>query len=377
MGTTFTASEIVSSYALQPTSEPDFPVPTGTIQASWDGVNTGSPVQLTPGPAGGYGYTGLATLTISTTGLASGDHLLGLNYSGDSNYLATNSNGVNVGLVAPDFSVTVNPTNVAVTSGQTTSPIAVQVGTVGGFSTPVSFTCSGLPAEAKCVFSPSTVSGSGNTSLTITTTEAQSVRPVGLAKGQTVNRLWMVGVGGVSASLLVILVVPRRRRRFLLLAIAGCFVITFGVVSCGGGGAGTSTPPPPSTVATTITLSAATATPAVGAGDAFTASVMTAGSGGAATSGTVQYRVDGTASGAAVSLLSNGTAANTLSFSTAGPHSVTASFSGNSALASSSSPIFTVTATPITGSQPGFYAMTITATSGSLSHTASLDLTVN
>jgi hypothetical protein len=119
--------------------------------------------------------TGAANLTISTAGLAGGNHVVTLRYGGDSNYQASTSGDVIIGIVVPDFSVSLNSNNLTVTNGQTTSPTVVQIEYQNGFSGTVNFSCSGLPTGAACVFSPNSVSGSGSASLTLTTTQAQSV----------------------------------------------------------------------------------------------------------------------------------------------------------------------------------------------------------
>jgi hypothetical protein len=105
-------------------------------------------------------------------------------------------------------------------------------------------------------------------------------------------------------------------------------------------------------------------TPAIGVNDTFTAGVS-AGDGSQPT-GTLQFSVDGTASGAPVTL-SNGINKFVTSFATPGKHSVSAAYSGDATHESS-------TSFPLQVTVP--YNVTITAMSGTLSHTATLALTV-
>ena len=92
-------------------------------------------------------------------------------------------------------------------------------------------------------------------------------------------------------------------------------------------------------------------------------------------SGAVQFGVDGTASGSPVSL-NNGSAQFVTSFAIGGNHSVTAAYSGD-ATHEGSSGVAVVAVPYTTGSVPGNYAVTITATSGTLTHSSVLTLMVN
>ena len=156
--------------------EPAFPVPTGTVQLTIDGTNVGSPVQLLTGSTSGFTPNGIATITIDTSKLSVGMHPLRLSYSGDSNYAPGSSGDVNLFIVVSDFSIALNPATLIVTNGQSTAPTSVQINYVNGFSGTTTFSCSGLPADSTCVFSPSSLANSGATSLSITTTQAQVVR---------------------------------------------------------------------------------------------------------------------------------------------------------------------------------------------------------
>jgi len=74
--------------------------------------------------------------------------------------------------------------------------------------------------------------------------------------------------------------------------------------------------------------------------------------------------------------LNNGTAQFVTSFSIGGSHSVTAAYSGDASHNGSSGK--SVVSIPYTtGSMPGTYSVTITATSGALTHSSVLTLTVN
>jgi hypothetical protein len=71
----------------------------------------------------------------------------------------------------PDFSVTATPSSRTVTPGTGTS-YSVTVTPSGGFSGNVSFTVTGLPAGATASFSPSSVPGSGSSTLSVNTSSS-------------------------------------------------------------------------------------------------------------------------------------------------------------------------------------------------------------
>jgi hypothetical protein len=75
-----------------------------------------------------------------------------------------------------DFSVAASPASMSLTAGQS-GKAAISVTPLNGFSSAVSFTCSGLPSGASCSFSPATLIPSGtaaSTTLTVTTSPASA-----------------------------------------------------------------------------------------------------------------------------------------------------------------------------------------------------------
>ncbi len=114
----------------------------------------------------------------------------------------------------------------------------------------------------------------------------------------------------------------------------------------------------PTAVATHTTLSPATSTPASGASDAVTVNVASAsGSSTATPTGTVTVVVDGNTE--APLTLSNGSTSFTFVSATAGAHTITATYSGNSTYASSSD---TITLNVVAATQKTFLMSATTAT---------------
>jgi hypothetical protein len=371
-GTPVTAAVTITSALLLPPNEPAFPTPTGTYQISVDGSPIGAPGPVMPGLTLGGLPAATATITIPTANLSPGMHTVTQTYSGDANYQPLQYTGINFWVVIPDFSIAQDAYALTVTNGQTTSPVNFQVAALNGFAGPVNFTCSGLPPQSACVFSPSTVAGSGSTSLTIATTQAQFVTGTETARNHGSAFAWKAELGGLSAALALIFKAPKRRRKVLTLLIAATASIFLGIMSCGGGSGFSTNQTSPNATSTFVT--AASATPAKAVSDLLTAIVTPIGSTLTPT-GTVQFNIDDVAVGTPVAL-SQGSAQFQASFATAGAHTVTAAYSGDAKNMRSTSGPITIAVPYTSGSPPGAYTVTVIASSGALSHTAILTLQV-
>jgi hypothetical protein len=145
-------------------------------------------------------------------------------------------------ILLPDFSLSsINPSSLTVEHGQSGN-VTVTVTPVNGFSSAVSFTCSGLPAGASCSFNPTAVTpsgGSASTTLTVSTSSVATLRqPSVLFPGPAVAlAFFCVAWRGKS----------RRRIRF---ASAMCLLGLVVMAGCGGS-SGTSFTPITSTVTVT------------------------------------------------------------------------------------------------------------------------------
>jgi hypothetical protein len=73
------------------------------------------------------------------------------------------------GVAVQDFSLTAAPTSTTVVQGNPAGYTAT-VGSVNGFAAPVGLSASGLPAGATATFTPSSVTGSGMSALSVSTT---------------------------------------------------------------------------------------------------------------------------------------------------------------------------------------------------------------
>jgi len=138
---------------------------------------------------------------------------------------ATNSNA--------DFSLSVSAQSATLSAGQSTN-ITVGASVVGGFSSPISLTCTS-PSGVACSLSPSTITpGSSTSSSTLTISAASTPPPT----GYTVPMAAWLPLSGLG---LIGMVLPKRRvlRKWKYGAVIGglglllvCLVLTIG---CGGG----------------------------------------------------------------------------------------------------------------------------------------------
>jgi N-acetylneuraminic acid mutarotase len=148
--------------------------------------------------------------------------------------------------IPPDFSVAATPASSTVVAGQygTTS---ISVTPAFGFNSTVSFSCSGLPYGATCIFSPQTVTpstGAATTTLNVTTNQSMAaIRPFA-------GSLFPISALAVVARCLG----WKRRRLFQALPLIIVSVIGLSLLNgCGSGNSGTN---PPQSATYTITVNA-------------------------------------------------------------------------------------------------------------------------
>ena len=161
-----------------------------------------------------------------------------------------------------DFTVVPNPSSATITAGQS-GTFTLTVTPQGSFTSPISFSCTGLPALATCAFSPASVTPNSSivtTTLTITTAApTASLAPPFGRRSSPLYAIWLV----VPAMLLgtVGMVAPKRRKllsySIVFLLVSGCLL----QVACngasnsgsGGGGGGGTGGTPAGTYTVTVT----------------------------------------------------------------------------------------------------------------------------
>jgi hypothetical protein len=253
---------------------------TTTLSSSPNPSNQGQSVTFTATvtPAGGTGQlsfrdgntvigsaslnaSGTATFRLSS--LSGGSHSITAVYPGDANFTAGTSTALtqvvnSISLVATQTSATVSR------GGTTTFPLTV--GQAGALTSPIGFSCSGLPVGWSCGFNPVTVpAGSGPTPVTLTlqvgSATAQNLPRAPLGESPLPDNAWL----GALALLMFGFPLAVRRRNLvwqrsaaalglasLLLLVAGC-----------GGGSDPQSPPAPVTVNITVSATSGSTTASI------------------------------------------------------------------------------------------------------------------
>ncbi len=190
-----------------------------------------------------------------TTALPFGQSLITAQYSGDSNYTGSISPATLVNVQA-DFAFTIaQPSEIMIARPGSTGNIVLTVTGQPGFNGTINFTpasCTGLPRESACSFSPASITGSGSTTLTVSTTAARSAR--------LESPGWWSTSLGMLAGIFLLGGASRRGSGGRLLSLT-VFAFLITIAGCGGGGGsgGGSRDPgtPPGTTGVTVTASSA------------------------------------------------------------------------------------------------------------------------
>jgi subtilase family serine protease len=169
----FTVSVAPSSQTVAPGGTTNYTVTVGSLAGFSEGV-TLSVIGLPTGANGSFsqspvsGGSGSSVLTVTTTSGTTPGGSYTLTITGTST--SGKSHTVNATLVVapPDFSISASPSSRTVKRGSSTT-YTVTVTPSGGFNGQVTFGVSGLPSNVTFTFNPATVTGSGSSTLQITT----------------------------------------------------------------------------------------------------------------------------------------------------------------------------------------------------------------
>ncbi len=195
-------------------------------------------------PLAGFALDAQGRATPSLT-LAGGDHTLTAVYTGDATHQTSTSQVTPVRAVVsttPDFAVSVAPASLTLTAGQSgtaivsITPINAQSLTAPMF---VTISCSGLPDQSSCVFTPENIEIMPNATAAVTSSMVLATQTKSLAQAAPVARpgsspiAWAVLLPGVFG--LAGIAFGARRRRWLsrlsLLALVG-LVTVLGTTAC-------------------------------------------------------------------------------------------------------------------------------------------------
>jgi hypothetical protein len=239
--TTTTVTALGTTLSATVTTNSGGSGPSGTVTFFVDGVQAGSPVAVTSAsgvinPQTDAVTTGASATASSTVSKPPTSSFKAI-YSGDTNYVTSTSS------TSGDFTFTAGATLVNVPSQGASGTVTLTLTAVNGFVGGVQLTgasCSGLPSESTCSFSPASLPGSGTTTLTITT-KAPATAMLGPENRQTPG--WWAATSGFALAGMLLLGVPSKRRQvstLLSLVVVGLLTLS----ACGGGGGSSNKPPP-------------------------------------------------------------------------------------------------------------------------------------
>ncbi len=210
--------------------------PSGSITFLSGATSIGS-ASLFPGIDPKTGRVFSATTTFQTSTLPVGEDVITASYEGDMYYGPSTSQAVTVS-VQHEFAVAVDKKVITLKQGQSGS-VSLTVTGEPGYDGTINFeasSCTGLPNASSCSFSPASITGSGKTTVSISTTARSSLAP---ATRSIFYAFWSTS-GGLFVGIFMFPVAGKRWRRIAFLMV----VLTFVVVgtSCGGGGGGSHNP---------------------------------------------------------------------------------------------------------------------------------------
>ena len=165
-----------------------------------------------------------AVLTIP---LPTGQDVITAHYQGDANYKPSTTPAISV-TVQPDFDFNASSSNLLINAPGGSGTLTLTITGDTGYNSTVNFStasCTGLPREAKCSFSPASVTGNGSTTMTLATTAPKSANSRGFG--------WQATTGVTFAG--VLLASCRRRRRWAMLMAFATLLAIMPIMSCGGG----------------------------------------------------------------------------------------------------------------------------------------------
>jgi hypothetical protein len=267
---TVTVSQASSSTNLISSANPGYTSQnvTFTASVSSSGPSPSGTVTFSSGPnvldvATLSGGTASYTTSITTAG----SYIINASYSGDANDQSSSGSLTQV-VTAPLALQTGSggSTTLTVKSGQSVAtPLSIV--SAAGFSGTLTFSCSGLPANAACSFSPASVALTPGTPASTTLTVSTGVSNTASLVHDAIPKNLERGLCSFGLTSLLLLWCPRKRPVALRAMLCGAIaVVFFGISGCGSGPktqAGPSTTTPGAytfTVSATSTNTTATST---------------------------------------------------------------------------------------------------------------------
>jgi hypothetical protein len=150
-----------TSYTVTVTPSNGF---SGSVNFSVTGLPSGATASFTPSSVSGSGSSTMTVNTSSST--PAGTYTLTITASSGTVTHSTQVQLVVQSAPVGDFSISASPPSATATK-KASAKYTVTVSATGGFNSSVTFSVSGLPAQATAQFQPSIVTGSGNSTMTV------------------------------------------------------------------------------------------------------------------------------------------------------------------------------------------------------------------
>jgi len=198
-------------------------IPTGTVSFLDNGIPIGSAVLDSSGNA-----------SFTTTLLAIGVHQISASYSGDGNfYGSSTASAMPIVVAKPDFSMSLDATQVTIPLGQSAS-LALTVSPIAGLTAKLNLSCTGLPANASCSLQNAQYIAVVNQHPVTTAVLIQAFTPMGVA---TAKDLWNLPGGVQLCEVMGVVLILKRKNRRAFHAFAASVVLLMAAVvlasSCG------------------------------------------------------------------------------------------------------------------------------------------------
>jgi len=186
-----------------------------------------------PSPLNSAGNTSVGDGIIS---FDAGNHSITASYGGDSSFNTSQSSASApvTFTIQPGFAGVSGPTNVSITSPGLSGTSTVGIIASSNFTTAISLTCGGLPAEATC--SAASATGQGPTTVVNTNIIVSTMGPHTVVLRGNEPRVYYAVLFGSGLPFGIFFVAASRRRRWSILALMMLLALIVAVPACGGGG---------------------------------------------------------------------------------------------------------------------------------------------
>jgi len=214
--------------------------PTGTVTFLANGTPLTGTLSYTP-VAGSFIAPASTMVSLLTSLASNGTYTITATYGGDGNYSGSSASGPTLP-VNTDFSLSLGGPGIGVTSPGQSGTLGLSIVGQSAYSGTINFSassCSGLPRGATCSFSPASVTGSGSTTITVTTTAPHaSARLAGITG-------WTTATGTMAFGIILLGGTQRKRWGYALATLVVGLLLFLPACGGGGGSGGTSDPGTP------------------------------------------------------------------------------------------------------------------------------------